>query len=590
MYIPTYKQVILFVVGLALIFVSVAKLSHTHGTSRGAATHSDDTHMLGSPSAPAPPLKTKQSQFYARRESVSDGIWYSYDSSADRRDRARRAAELDLPAFCTFLKDAGSRELGDQRTSDALWYLSQNENKFTQFRAQRIESYDEKLEDTVTKSMTYVIRWLLRMFDGVEVGADGHGGVSITCTGNASSVGFSTPSLRVLSDITSLSAHVGGRKHRAREKTWISNIHLVWHALRVMLPALRDLHLVRAPHLGRNLTFNEALSVGRAVGVKGLVIDSCAYVGMLWHLQGSRVADSIDKLVLKDAGLRGLDAEAVGTLCMRELRFHHTTDSARGDSLARILERREIMDRLTRLHIVLLDSAGISEMEADAIAGLRKIQTLSLAAEKSECAGRVARILNGTFIAARLRELSLAFSSISLVDTDAVADLNLDSLSLSCRSITDVHISRIGAGAAGKSITRLGLKNMGACLAVGELAAFRRLRSLRLEQYTVSRCLWRYERAALIAGIKQVKRLELVNRRLASLLMMLVAAKSDLEELVLAIDELKGSELRAMLENKSRLRTLEITGGSVAEVIVDMIPKLNALTRLKLSNVTITYG
>ena len=588
MYIPTYKQIILFMVGLVFIIALISRLSHVQDAPRSVAIYPSDARVFDDRMIPDYPLELKQAHIAGQRDHnihLHD-VWYSWIISGDWL-HAEGIAELDLQALCRYMKKTMSRSTSRRRASNILWYLSLDADKFTQFRAQRINSYDEELEKVVAKSMIYVIVEILAGFGDFEIGFKERRAVYIFRTGNGRKVHFKLPSFHKFGDVDDLFVLMREKEHGESENTWV---HKVWHALRVMFPALRNLYMLEYPHNRRNLTASEIKSVGSCVGVERLGINACVGAGQLSHLSGSAVGNSIKALIIKGLSLQDSDVDAICSLNMHELLLYHTAADARDHNLARILEHKAAADRLTKLHILFMDDTGISGREAAAIASLRNIRTLSLLVDKSECRECISRILAGTPVSAGLRELALDFPDIPPSSLDVVAGLsNVEYVLLSCKNVTGGHLSRLSAGAAGSSITRLDLMNVDVESVSGGLAAFENLTSLKLENYTAPGHSWKHDLKTLTTGTRQVRSLVLVNRWLPSSLMMLVAAKSNLEELVLAIDELSGSELHIMLTNKHRLRTLEITGGNVIGYGVDAIADLGALTTLKLENVTMAY-
>ena len=588
MYIPTYKQVTLLFVGLVLAVASIAELSHVRDASRKMVVCPGSCHIPPKNiSVPVLPARTKQA-LLARQEgrsTPSSAIWYVWGRRIGQK-RAERASRLDLPTFCEYLKNTISRSAGIRRVAAALWYLSLDADKLAQFRAQRVASYDEELEGAVAKSMAHVIEKILSKFGSFVLETDGYAGVSISRIGDTGEIRFRMQVLRTMGDVKSLSVFINGGEHGISENVWV---HQAWHVLRVMFPALCNLHLGEDSVAGRKLIPSEIRSVGRCTGVAELAISSCIDAGQLKHLRGSAVSKDVDTLILQGQRLQDPDVDAIGSFSMHELSFYHTADDANNSGLARLLEHKKVAARLTKLHVVFLDNTGISTREASAIASLGSIQTLSLKAEESECKGCVARILDGTPASAELRELALAFDDLSPSDLDVVAGLGIESLQLSCRNVTDRHLSRIGTGLAGSSITRLEIGNAAADSIFRGLVAFRRLRNLRLSQYTASSD-FTPDLALLLAATRQLRRLELINKNLLNPLVALVAAKSNLEELVLAVDELSESELALILTDKDKLRILEITGGSVTGYGVGVITDLYALTNLRIENAAMSYN
>ena len=591
MYIPTYKQVLLFIVSLVVIVVSIVKLSHVHDTSRSAITHSGDARASGSLPVSMPLVKTKQALVDGQKihGASAHEIWY-LRAGRDEQERAKLLSELSMSAFCERLKDIASEAGGIQRVANALWYLSLDESRFAQFRSQRIDSYDEELEDAVAKGMRYVIERILKRFGHFGLGYNNFGNIPIFSVpspgpGSSGSVRFEMPDPRLSSDIKSISVFIRDNGQLAKKNVWI---HQVWHALRVGFPALKSLHLLKDPHHGRELTVKEIKSAGRCVGVEKLGIYSCIGAGQLRHLKGSAVGNSVRGLVMLGLVPQDPDVNAISSFNVNKLSFYHSAVDAHHHSLARLLGNSVVADRLTALHVMFVQGTGTSAKEARAIAGLKNVKTLSLQAKQIVCKGCIASILNGMPISTKLQELVIAFPEISPADIDAVVGISVKKLSLACVNVTGEHISKIGAGAAGKSITTLELRNVEVGSVFKNLAALERLTSLYLGNYMVPGHPW-YDLDILLAGTKQVKRLELVNKRLHSPIMMLVAGRPNLEELNLTIEDLSGSQLHTMLINKWSLRTLEITGGNVTGAAVGMIPKLHSLATLKLRNVTMSY-
>ena len=587
MYIPTYKQTVLSIAGLMLVAASIAGLSRIHGTPSSVATQSSSFRISDSRAAPVLPLKTKMMLLTdpRRRGSSGRGIWHAWDSYEDWR-HAKSIENVDVTAFCRFLKHWVLWSNGPRLAASALWYLSQDEDRFAQFRARRIGSYDEQLEGAVARGMAYAVEKILARLGNFGITVEDHRSIRMHRNSDASSTPFDMPSIRTLADFRSFSVSVPGKGAPANEDLWIQRI---WHAMCVIFPALEELHLLRDPHLGRDLTAGEMRGVGRCSGVKKLGMVDCAGTGTIKCLDGSAVSSSVRTLVLGRLRLRGSDLDTISGLSIHELFFHRTLTDAHRNSLARILEQEPVADSLEKLHIVFVDNTDISVRETNAIINLRNVQVLSLRAEKNGCGECVARILDGTPVSAGLRELHLALPALSRSDLDIVADMGIDLLSISCESLTGEHLARIGARVAGSLITRLEIKGGDASAILGGLAAFRGLTSLKLEQYTAS-ARSRPDMSTVLAGNRSLKRLELVNKQLLPLLETFVHEKTDLEELVLSIDELDASELAAVLTDKSELKTLGITGGNVTGRAVSTIADLGALTGLEIRGASMSYG
>ena len=323
--------------------------------------------------------------------------------------------------------------------------------------------------------------------------------------------------------------------------------------------------------------------------MKKLEISSCVGTGKMKHLKGSAVASSIEALILHGGQtLEWSDLDAIGSFSMRELVFYHGVTDARDHSIAKLFEHKKIADRLQRLHVKFTQGTGISADELDAVAGLENLQVLSLLAEKSECKDCISRVLKGMSDNTKLKELAFAFENISPTELDPIASLSIESLALSCKSITGEHLSRVGAGAAGSSITSIGLKNADVNSIFDGLSAFKSLDNLRLVQYTAS-ANPEPEFSALLAGLPSLRRLELVNEQLLPPLEKIFAAMSNIEELVLSIKEVTDSELASILADKHELKALEITNGKVAGGAVHAILGLDTLTSLKIQNVAMSY-
>ena len=584
MYIPTYKQIMLLIAGLIFTAVSVAKLSHLHNTPRDEVINADGARILDKFPVPMPLVKTKQI-LVANQElhnTSAHAIWYSWTRDSELV-HAESIANSSIPNFCEYVKNTTSKPAGSRHVATALWYLSHNESKFAQFRTRRVDSYDKDLEAAVEKSMADVIRGILSKFGSFKIGHDDHGSIHLFKTGDHGDVSFDMPSLRTLADIESFFVFALGDAYATKENVWI---HHVWHAMRTIFPALRSLYLTGGPLCDRNFTVKEIASIGHCVGVEQLKLNSCIDAGQLKYLNGSILGNSIDTLILGDLKLHDTDISTISGFSMRELFFYRTSVDARDNNLARILEQEPVVYRLTKLHIVLMDDTDVSAREKNAISSLRNIRALSL---KGECKGCISHILKNAPISARLRELTLASPEGALFsDIDTVADIRVDFLSISYRKTRSVYLSRISSGAAGLSITRLEIKNAEARNIFENLPAFKNLRSLKLEQYSASVRL-RSELASSLVKNKSIRRLELVNERLLPPLRRFVAKKADLEELVLSIDELDGSELAAVLADKNVLRTLEVTGGNVTGHAVSAIAGLGALTRLKIKDASMSY-
>ena len=615
MYVPAYKQAILLVLGVLLAVVSITKLLRLRNASCSTSIYSDGGCVPKNFSAPTLPLRTKYNLMpapvyhphacviwhrraetgrhkesvplpcpYYAHSALTYGIWYSLVGGYEWK-RARLVSELDISALCKYLKDTISMPAGSRRVANALWHLSLDKDKFVRFREQRIGGYDEKLEDAVLKSMQYVIEKILAKFGSFRIEHNDHGDIRILRTGNGGTVEFETPNLGMLSSFDYFLVIIGEKEGGLNENVWI---HQVWHALRVMCPALREFGLMEDPDAGRKLTHTEMMSVGHCIGVQALGISTCAGPGQMRHLKGTAISNSIDTLVLRGLVLQDSDVDAISSFSMHELFFYRTSADVGSHSLAKLLEHRTIADRLAKLHLRFHRDIQISERETKALASLRNIWELTLMTERGKCNGCITRILDDTHLSTRLSVLSLTSSSVSLPDLDVVAGLSIKSLLLSCRKVTREQLLKISAGAAGLSIAELELWNTDANTIFGSLAEFGHLTTLKLRKYTAS-AQSLPSSAQLHAGTKQLKRLELTNDKLHNSIAMLVAIKHDLEELVLAVDELSGSELAIILTNKKKLRTLEITGGNVMGYCVSVIADLGALTSLKLRNVTMTY-
>ena len=587
MYIPTYKQVVLLVVGLVLVVVSISKLLHTHGTSRGTAIHSGDFHAFNNLSVPMPLVKAKQTLVtdQGSHSTSADDIWYSR-ASVDEQKRARLFSELNMPSFCKYLKDTISEATGSRHVANALWYLSLDEGRFVEFRSRRISGYDEELENAVAKGMAGAVERVLNGHGNFEIKTGNSGDILIVRTRTSGSVHFEIPGIRTLSDTKTLFVRIKDNRYEVNENLWICR---AWHALRVIFPALRDLFLTRDEFFGRRLAAEEMKSIGRCVGVERLGLNSCVSAGNMRHFSGSTVASSINSLLLRGLTIQSSDVEAISGFSMHKLLFYHDVEDVRDSNLAKLLECEAIADRLTVLYVLFLDDTGISAREISAIANLRNVQSLRLLAEKSESRGYIARILGDTPVAAGLRMLSLAFSTVSSSDLDAVGDIGgLEYLSLSCRRVTDKHLTRIGVRAAAASIRMFTLKHADVDTIFGGMAAFKKLSSLNLEKYTASAG-FLPEWTVTLAGYKRIKRLMLVNKRLLPQLLAVIAVKQDLEELFLYIDTLSGTELAIALTNKHVLRVLRVVGGDVAEPAIGAILKLDTLASLDLKNVTMSY-
>ena len=587
MYIPTYKQAVLFIVGLVLFVATIVKVTHIHEIPHDAIIRPGDVRVPSGYAVSMLLPKTKQMLLSdsGRCSLPTCNIWYSWNSYEDWR-RAKSVLNASAPAIRRFLKYGILWDNGTRYVASLLWYLSQDESRFAQFRTQRIGSYDEELEKSVAKSMVYTLGKILKMSGSFIVTTEGRRNIRMFRTGNNSGVSFDVPSIRTLADFKSLSIIITDKGLEINENVWI---HQVWHAMRVMFPALKELNLSKGEYRGRDLTAEEMVSVGRCVGMKKLRILGCVGMEEMWHLNGSTVGGSIDTLVLKDLRLSGLDIDTIGGFSMRGLFFYRTVKNAYNYNLAGILEQKLLADRLTRLYITFVDDIDISSREANAISSLRNVQFLSLNVEKSECCECIFRILDSTPISAGLNGLALATSSISPSDFDVIANLRINFLSISCIKVTGEHLSRIGAGMAGLQIMRLEIRNADVSTIFRGITAFRNLRSLKLERYTASAWPWS-DLTTIFAEHWPLRRLELFNKKLLPLPKMVASEKADLEELVLSIDELTELELSAILWNKHKLKTLEIIGGNVTGSAVPVIMDLHNLTSLRIVDANMAYS
>ena len=110
--------------------------------------------------------------------------------------------------------------------------------------------------------MRYVIEKILSKFGDFKIEHNDRGNIHISGAENVRGVSFDMPVPRTLVDFKSFSVSVMGDAGAANENLWI---HQVWHAMRVMFPALEELHLLRDLHLGRDLTIGEIASVGHCI-------------------------------------------------------------------------------------------------------------------------------------------------------------------------------------------------------------------------------------------------------------------------------------------------------------------------------------
>ena len=586
MHIQKYKPAMVSVVGMML--------AHASGTPYGTATRPYAGRRLGGPVVPsAPPPGYNLAPPADRRNYriVADGI--RYFPASNRESRVKSIQSISITAFCRFVKDAVRYPGGVLRVTWALWSLQQNESGFAQFREQRIYSYDEELEAAVARSMNGVIAGVLAKLGNFQLGYNDHGDVRVfeahdkLGAGGNGNAYFRIPNLRMLNEIESFTVLVKDNIGEVGEGVWI---HQIWHAFRVLFPALKDLYLVRDPTAGRDLTVNEVISVGRCTDVRRLGMHTCIDPGRIKYLKGSAVVRGLHALILRGLRLQNLDPGMIGNIGTHNLYLYHALSGINDHELARVLRHRAFVDGLTKLSIRVTQDTDISEETAEAIAGLRNLQVLSLWAEGSECAGCVARIFDGRLVSNKFRKLVLAFSAISPSDLGAVADLGgLDTLVLSYRNITKEHLSVLGAGAAATSIRRLELEHADVCAVLGELAAFRNLVSLKLKRSTVS-ALPCPDVPALLAECRALKKLSIVGKKLPPPLLTLLATKHDLKVLVLVIDELSEFELATILAGKDRLRYLDIVGGSVAGDAASAVTLLSGLSTLGIRDATMSYS
>ena len=572
----------LLAVELMLAITPVARLSDSCDLFRDTSTHlvRGDTANKCPASKPQSEVEQVQNADKAEHGASAHSIQHPQTSNDDYSSRLEISAESATVAFCKFVKNTVSGPEGALFVAEALWKLSHDENRFAKFRAWRIENYDEELEAAVVRSAEqHLSRWIFSKHRSFEFEYDDSGNIYFDTDAKFGGVHFNTPSLRSLADFRSLSLCLG--LYTKNERV----CHL-WHVLCIVFPALRKLCLQKGMRYGINAW--DIKDIGSCVGVEVLKMDYYIKTGDLVLLKNSKVSRSIDTLVLRGQTLQDADIDAIGSFSMRILIFYYTAENARSYTLAKILENEAIAACLEGLHIVLTGDTSISAWEASAIAGLRNVRSLTLRAEASNCGERVAGILKDTPISIGLRGLTLDLPDISPSDIDIIANLSLVSLSLSCRNVTSRHLSRIAAGPAGVSITHLELENTDVNTIFGDLAALKNLRSLRLSRYTASA--WPIPSLAQFdACARNLKRLELVNEKLFCLLESFIAAKSDLEELVLAVDNLGESELSSLLRGKEKLRTLEIVGGSVMGYGVGMIAGLRALTSLSIKDAAMSY-
>ena len=506
MYGPTYEKVVMVVA--ALIF----RLSYVRGTSRETVDYAG------------------KAQVPDHHPVSAHGIWYSLLSESEYK-QAKFLSRLELPAFCKYIKDAISKYGGVWHVASALWYLSLDESKFAQFRAQMLDIHDKELEDVVAKSMIVMVKRILWRFGSFRIGCRHDDEVLIyrVCCDFSSekdrNVHFEVSDLGNLCDIVSLTILTPDGSGTADvEYVWI---HQVWHALRIMLPALKNLHLTkRLAGNWRDLTVDEIKSAGCCVGVERFELTSCVGSGLMKHLEGSTVANSVKFFILGDWKLENSDLDAIANFNMHEMLLsHHAPADAHDPGLARILGHRKFAGHLTKLCIMSRENTHISAGEAAAIADLENISGLSLIFKKSECMGWLSRMLENKPISAGLRSLSLVFSAVSPSDIDAVAGLGgLESLSLACDDITSEHLSRLCAGPAALSITKLMLKGVDVSTALPRLAAFKSLSELLLEQYTASAG-WASGLSTLPVECRRLKKLSLASKQLLSPLAGLLAAK-----------------------------------------------------------------
>ena len=140
MYVPTYKQVMVLIVGLLLAIATIAKISRIHGASRSAVAHSGNSRATGDLSVPALRLKTGDVLAVDQSDlnTHAHDIWYSWIGS-DKWKHAKSTTKLELSAFCDYVKNTISIPEGMKHVASMLWYLSLDKDKFANFREQRIK-------------------------------------------------------------------------------------------------------------------------------------------------------------------------------------------------------------------------------------------------------------------------------------------------------------------------------------------------------------------------------------------------------------------------------------------------------------------
>ena len=115
MYIPTYKQIMLLIVGLVFVVSTIAKISHVRSASRSSVAHPGGTRAPDS--SPLPPIRAKQALVSAAQGehgvSVHDA-WYLWLNENEQR-HAESISKFSVHAFCRYLKDILPKQ-GSPRT------------------------------------------------------------------------------------------------------------------------------------------------------------------------------------------------------------------------------------------------------------------------------------------------------------------------------------------------------------------------------------------------------------------------------------------------------------------------------------------
>ena len=545
-------------------------------------------------SARAPAKSISYSQLAAREDDILHDLEGEYTHAAYPQNLTQDVyidvsepvvAGMNVAEFSGLMKALSPGPTGSAQAARALHHWTADRRRLERLNEHRARKYDKKLENAIVANFRSAFREQIRMFNSLDIMLRSNKFILVYESAGTGVMKFQVPDTRMLRRFGTVMMLTTEYAESNRENAWI---HKIWHVLSVVFPRIEKLLLAHDATGTRYLPMGEIMSLGSAEGVKELVLHANVLPGRMKLLEKSRLAQSLETLYLEGAQLNDLDVAAISTFGIRSLRFRENTLNPSRNALAKLLEQRSIVQTLEKLRIDVVVPAAISNRICEAVAELASLRELNIVAENVACTNQLSLILRDTVVSRTLTSLHFEFASVPTSELDALRNTSLETLSIYGHYFTPEHLSALSVLPVASSVKRLELGKMDVSRFSHSLSRFKKLEWLRLVHCTTSDG-WNTHPVLSFAENGMLTGLEVAGRYMFMWFEESVAAKKNLEELVLEITELSGREIAIVLGDKHALRSLSVIGGRVTEETISAILKLESLERLVLRYVDTSY-